>query len=67
MQEWDDPRLRHNYFMYLDASNFIDEIWMPDTYFKESTITERRNQRQFEKKKSLMRIHPNGKVYYSTR
>ena len=67
MQEWDDPRLRHNYDTYLDGSNFVGDIWMPDTYFKESTITDRRNLRQFEDKKSLVRIHPGGKVYYSTR
>lgn len=67
MQEWDDPRLRHNYAGHLDGSNFIDKIWRPDTYFKEATITDKRNQRQFEEKKSLLRIFPDGRVYHSSR
>lgn len=64
MQEWNDPRLRHNHPPHLDGSNFVDKIWMPDTYFRESQVVKRR---QFEEKKFLLRIYPSGNVYYSTK
>eukprot|EP00794_Sanderia_malayensis_P003786 gene3786-4309_t len=64
MQQWYDKRLRHNYHPHLDGSNFVDRIWMPDTYFKESKIVKKR---QMEKKKLLLRIYPDGLVYYSTK
>jgi len=67
IQKWFDPRLEHKHGRYLDGSNFLDDVWVPDTYFKETTITEKRTLRQFEEKKSLLRIRPNGELYYSTR
>ena len=67
MQEWVDPRLRHNYEPFLDGSNSLNEVWIPDTYFRETTITDKKTQRQFEEKKSLLRIYPDGRVYYSTK
>ncbi|XP_065053029.1 gamma-aminobutyric acid receptor subunit rho-1-like [Rhopilema esculentum] len=67
MQEWEDPRLRHDYKKDLDASHFIKDIWIPDTFFQEATITDRGNYKQYQEKKSLLRIHPNGSIYHSSR
>ncbi len=59
-QEWADLRLAHNYnFSILFSGDMTDEIWLPDTFFRQ-VVKEEVNKRS-------VTLRPDGTVFYSTR
>ena len=66
-QQWNDPRLKFDdqrgNIRYLSLTE-TDSIWTPDTFISNSKKTEVVAD---IKPNVLVRIYPNGDVYYSTR
>ena len=64
-QSWRDPRLRHGFHEALTIDNSMtDNIWLPDTYFVNSKTSKFHRVTVPNK---LLRISPNGTVWYVTR
>ncbi|XP_075251051.1 glycine receptor subunit alpha-2-like isoform X3 [Convolutriloba macropyga] len=64
-QYWKDQRLSFNYSEPVTVnSQFLEEIWQPDTYFPDSYESQRQT---VMVPNILLRIHPDGLVLYSAR
>ena len=64
-QQWNDPRLSHNFNGLLSLENsMLDSIWLPDTYFSNSKAS---NDHDVTVPNKMLRISVNGNVTYNTR